>query len=162
MDTIQWVDVSTSDDGPWLSQLNHIFTALRISSDFQDYVVVDEIHSELSVSTAEGNVPKGFLFLCPPVDFRTGPSSFKWPDLPAYWSLDLTGTDRLTPEEAASLGFPPFRLSTEIWGKSWDTSVYAGIRQFHKAKGFDPDSQHVARHLDHPLYQVSAPFAHSE
>ncbi|KAJ7755486.1 hypothetical protein B0H16DRAFT_715739 [Mycena metata] len=39
--------------------------------------------------------------------------------------------------------------------RSWDASVYAGLRKFHRAKGFDPDSQDVARHLGYPLYQVS-------
>ncbi|KAJ6555797.1 hypothetical protein B0H19DRAFT_1070961 [Mycena capillaripes] len=48
--------------------------------------------------------------------------------------------------------------------RSWDTTVYAGIRQFHKAKGFDLDSQDVARSLGQPLYELSGvkdvPFAH--
>ncbi|KAJ7486380.1 hypothetical protein B0H11DRAFT_2015954 [Mycena galericulata] len=47
----------------------------------------------------------------------------------------------------------------------WDASVvYAGLRKFHTGKGFDPDSQDVARHLEQPLYKLSpdedAPFAH--
>ncbi|KAJ7669812.1 hypothetical protein B0H14DRAFT_1028322 [Mycena olivaceomarginata] len=40
----------------------------------------------------------------------------------------------------------------------------AGIRQFHQTKGFDPDSQEVAIHLGHLLYELSSeihiPFAH--
>ncbi|KAJ6512482.1 hypothetical protein C8R45DRAFT_856664 [Mycena sanguinolenta] len=104
--------------------------------------------------------PKGFLFLCPPKHFRTGRSSLKWPDCPAYWSLDASGAERLTPEDATNLGFPSFQLSTEVIGKSWDDSVYAGLRQFHRAKGFDPDSQDLARHLGDKLYRLSGPFAH--
>jgi hypothetical protein len=54
----------------------------------------------------------------------------------------------------------------EVWGKSWDASVYTGLRQFHQAKGFDPDSQDVARHLGQPLYQLlsetDGSFAHSK
>ncbi|KAJ7044380.1 hypothetical protein C8F04DRAFT_942366, partial [Mycena alexandri] len=72
-----------------------------------------------------------------------------------YWSLDPSGVDRLSTEEATQLGFPSFQLTTRVHGYSWDTSVYAGLRQFHKAKGFDPDSQDVARHLGCPLYQLS-------
>ncbi|KAF7374198.1 hypothetical protein MSAN_00301700 [Mycena sanguinolenta] len=151
---------STPHNISWLSQANHIFTALEIWSNFQDYVVVDEIDFELSVSTAEGDTPPSFLFLCPPSHFWTGKCSFKWPDCPAYWSLDPSGADKLTLEEATRLGFPSFRLSTQIRGKSWDSSVYAGLCQFHQAKGFDPASQDVARHLGHRLYQVSRPFAH--
>ncbi|KAJ7446090.1 hypothetical protein FB451DRAFT_791228 [Mycena latifolia] len=50
------------------------------------------------------------------------------------------------------------------WGYCWDTRVYAGLRQFHKAKGFEPCSQDLARHLGHPLFQLSsgveAPFVY--
>jgi hypothetical protein len=69
-------------------------------------------------------------------------------------------------EDATALGFPFISLSMKIWGSAWDASVYAGLRQFHQAKGFDPDSQDVGRHLGHALYQLSretdAPFAHGE
>ncbi|KAJ7927948.1 hypothetical protein B0H13DRAFT_2312126 [Mycena leptocephala] len=45
-------------------------------------------------------------------------------------------------------------FNMEIYGFSWDASIYAGLRQFHLGKGFDPESQDVARHLRLPLYQV--------
>ncbi|KAJ6463001.1 exonuclease V [Mycena sanguinolenta] len=90
----------------------------------------------------------------------------QWPDHPAYWYLDESGAERLPPEDAINFGFPSFRLSAELGGYSWDASVYAGVRQFHQAKGFDPDIQDVSRHMGHPLYQFcklyqfSRPFAH--
>ncbi|KAJ7775408.1 hypothetical protein B0H16DRAFT_1249647, partial [Mycena metata] len=84
------------------------------------------------------NCPAGFLFLCPKEDFRTGRTSFRWPNRAAYWSLDSEGLEGLSMEEAEQLGFPPFQLITEVVGKSWDASVYAGLRKFHRAKGFDP------------------------
>ncbi|KAJ7107486.1 hypothetical protein C8R44DRAFT_597450, partial [Mycena epipterygia] len=68
----------------------------------------------------------------------------------AYWSLDPSGAQSLTPEEADRLGFPSIKASTEVRTRSWDASVYAGLRKFHEAKGFDPDSQDVARHLGEP------------
>ncbi|KAJ7706603.1 hypothetical protein B0H16DRAFT_1258642, partial [Mycena metata] len=71
-----------------------------------------------------------------------------------YWSLDPEGIEALSTEEAVRLGFPPFQLSTTVSGQYWEASVYAGLRQFHQAKGFDPDSQDVARHLGHPLYEL--------
>ncbi|KAJ7448414.1 hypothetical protein FB451DRAFT_1289209 [Mycena latifolia] len=53
-----------------------------------------------------------------------------------------------------------------VEGYSWDGSVYTGLRQFHQGKGFDADSQDVARQLGYPLYQLSgelgARFAHVE
>ncbi|KAJ7153799.1 hypothetical protein C8R46DRAFT_848176, partial [Mycena filopes] len=73
---------------------------------------------------------------------------------PAYWSLDPSGAERLSAGEATRLGFPPFRLTTKVRGRWWNASVYTGLRQFHQAKGFDPESQEVARHLGEPLWQV--------
>jgi hypothetical protein len=69
-------------------------------------------------------------------------------------------------EDATALGFPTISLSTKIQGYSWDASVYAGLRQFRQAKGFDPDNQDVARHLGKPLCQLASEidplFAHGE
>ncbi|KAJ6512429.1 hypothetical protein C8R45DRAFT_1152070, partial [Mycena sanguinolenta] len=118
-------------------------------------VVSNRVYFELTVSTSEADTPRCFLFLCPVADFRTGKSSLKWPDCPAYWSRDESGAERLTLEDAIRLGFPSFHLYTEVRGYSWDASVYAGIRQFHQAKGFDPNSQDVAQHLRHKLYRAS-------
>jgi hypothetical protein len=68
--------------------------------------------------------------------------------------------------EATALGFPSIRFHTEIMGHIWDSSVYAGTRRFHEAKGFDPESQDLARHLGQPLYQLSSevdfPFAYGK
>ncbi|KAJ7037126.1 hypothetical protein C8F04DRAFT_916634, partial [Mycena alexandri] len=98
--------------------------------------------------------PTGYLFLCPPTAFQAGSSSFRWPDSPAYWSLDPLGIEHLSTEEAMALGFPSLLLNTIVYGYSCDASVYAGLRQFHAAKGFDSDSQDVARHLGYPLYEL--------
>jgi hypothetical protein len=120
----------------------------------------------ISVSEALEHPPPGYLFVCPEKDLQIGPSSFRFPDCPVYWSRDLSGTERLSLEEATELGFPSIGLSTSIFGASWDADVYAVLRQFHRAKGFDPDSQDVVRHLGYPLYQLSnamdALFAHGK
>ncbi|KAJ7670121.1 hypothetical protein DFH06DRAFT_1180047 [Mycena polygramma] len=113
--------------------------------------------------------PQGYFFLCTPVSliskpFSLKPDTYRWPTCPAYWSLDPSGIERLSTQEATALGFPSFEVKTEICVQCWDASVYAGLRQFHQAKGFDPDSQNVALHMDHPLLQLAgeaeAPFAH--
>jgi hypothetical protein len=69
-------------------------------------------------------------------------------------------------EDATSLGFPSISFSTQIGGVLWDASVHAGLRQFHWAKGFDPDTLDVARHLGVPLYQLTSEmdafFAHGK
>ncbi|KAJ7315745.1 hypothetical protein DFH08DRAFT_653076, partial [Mycena albidolilacea] len=100
--------------------------------------------------------PACFLFLYPQKDFKTGPSSYRWPDCPTYWSLDPSGADRLSTEAATRLGFPSFHCTTEIRGQSWDASVYEGLQKFHQGKGFDPYTQDLARHLRYPLYELAS------
>jgi hypothetical protein len=127
---------------------------------------VRDVYFALEVPGTTEEPPAGFLFLCPPEDLKIGPSSFRWPDCPAYWSLDPCGTDRLSVEEATWAGFPTFRLTTTLFGRSWDTNVYEGLRNFHRGKGFDPDTQDLARYLQYPLYELSSkdnsPFAHGK
>ncbi|KAJ7821413.1 hypothetical protein B0H13DRAFT_369501 [Mycena leptocephala] len=148
----------------WLSQANHIFSRLGITSDFTDYWLVNVVFFGIIVSEAVEPCPPGYLFVCPAKDLQIGPSSFRLPDCPAYWSLDSSGAERLSPGEAAELGFPSIRPDTVIFTAHRSADVYAALRQFHRAKGFDPDSQDVARHLGYPLYQlpsaVDALFAH--
>ncbi|KAJ7775511.1 hypothetical protein B0H16DRAFT_46771 [Mycena metata] len=133
-------------------------------SGLEEYKFLRRIFFRLTIAEAGRAPPAGFLFLCPMEHFQTGPTSFRWPNRPAYWSLDSKGLEALSTVEAARLGFPPFQLTTIVVGKFWDASVYAGLRQFHQAKGFDPDSQEIAIHLGQPLFRLSKdvnpPFAH--
>ncbi|KAJ6450951.1 hypothetical protein C8R47DRAFT_1170669 [Mycena vitilis] len=153
----------TVEAGYWFSQANHIFNRCRITSNFNEYVLTNRVSFEIDFLEVRTTIPTGFLFVCPPQAFITG-STFCWPECPAYWSLDPLGVERLTAEQAIELGFPTLKFSTYISGLYWDDSVYAGLRKFHQAKGFDPYSQDVARHLGYPLIQPSAkmnaPFAH--
>ncbi|KAJ7231547.1 hypothetical protein C8J57DRAFT_1533622 [Mycena rebaudengoi] len=71
-------------------------------------------------------------------------------------SNQSTVTMRLGSEEAEKPGFPSFTMRMCVSTRSWDDIVYAGIRDFHRAKGFDPYSQDVARELGYPLYEVCA------
>ncbi|KAJ7211440.1 hypothetical protein C8J57DRAFT_1024228, partial [Mycena rebaudengoi] len=71
-----------------------------------------------------------------------------------YRSLDPSGAQRLSSEEAERLGFPSFTVRMSVWTYSWDDLVYADIAKFHQGKGFDPYSQDVARELRYPLYKV--------
>jgi hypothetical protein len=125
---------------------------------FVQKVLVDHLYFEISIvaSTTTENPPTGFLFLCPTPDFRSGASSFRWPDCPAYWCLDPFGIERLNTEEAIQLGFPTMKFKMAGSGHSCDGSVYAGLRQLHREKGFSPDSQNIARHLGEPLYQLAS------
>ena len=103
------------------------------------------------------HIPEGYLFVCPPRDFHTGTENanlYQWPACPAYWSLNPSGADRLSTEDARNLGFPTIHIETIVTGCSWDRSVYEGLRRFHEGKGLDPESREVARQLGYPLYEV--------
>ncbi|KAK6996408.1 hypothetical protein R3P38DRAFT_2444085, partial [Favolaschia claudopus] len=145
----------------WFSQANYIFSRLGIRSNLGDCVFIEDIlfKIELKRDYMIGKrkiPPEAYLFICPTHNFRVGPMAFKMPECPAYWSFDPSGIERLTAEQAFELGFPTLCFATQVHWRSYDDSVYAGLREFHQAKGFDPDSQDVARHLGHTLYQLSS------
>ncbi|KAJ6464429.1 hypothetical protein C8R45DRAFT_791423, partial [Mycena sanguinolenta] len=71
-----------------------------------------------------------------------------------YWSLDPSGADHLSTEDARILGFPAIHIETGMFGYFWDRSVYEGLRQFHEGKGLDPESREGAMQLGYPLYEV--------
>ncbi|KAF8195290.1 hypothetical protein K438DRAFT_1760946 [Mycena galopus ATCC 62051] len=60
------------------------------------------------------------------------------------------------------------RLSIRLVLIVWDLGLYSGLHQFYRSKGFDPESQDLARHLDlpAPLYRLplegKALFSHDE
>jgi hypothetical protein len=89
-----------------------------------------------------------------------------WPDSPAFWSLDPSGAAPLSTEDAKILGFPVIHIDTFIYGFSWDHNVYDGLHRFHQGKGFNPETEELARYLDYPLYKLSTgvvgPFACGE
>jgi hypothetical protein len=116
---------------------------------------LDDISFNLGTSSIAADPPEGFLFFCPSKEFQIGPSFFKWPECPAYWSLDPFGVKKLSLDDAVNFGFPSLQLSMTVSGSSWDGTIYAGVQQLHQTKGFDPESQDVARHLGCPLYELS-------
>ncbi|KAF7353263.1 hypothetical protein MSAN_01514200 [Mycena sanguinolenta] len=141
----------------WLAQANHIFAELQELEHIEDYVCVGQVEFTLRIPYKR-DIPEGYLFVCPPEDFRTGTEPhanlYQWPACPVYWSLDPTGADRLRMEDAKNLGFPAIHIETILGGLSWDHSVYEGLRRFHEGKGYDPESREVARRLGYPLYEV--------
>jgi hypothetical protein len=117
--------------------------------------MVERVRYGVELLEAGDTLPPGYLFLCPFADLLSdSPASLKLPDCPAYWSLDPHGLGRLSNETAQTLGFPAMVVSMDVHAVSWDTRVYAGIRQFHQARGFDPHSQEVAAALGYPLVYV--------
>ncbi|KAJ7369186.1 hypothetical protein DFH08DRAFT_833273 [Mycena albidolilacea] len=141
----------------WIAQASHIFAQLETTSNFEDYVVVDEIKFILRClpNTYNTREPEGYLFVCPAEDFRLGPDSFQWPYRPAYWSLDPSGTFPLSTEDANMLGFPIIHVETHVYGHLWDDRVYDTVRRFQQGKGLNPESQEAAINLGYPLYKLS-------
>ncbi|KAJ6464548.1 hypothetical protein C8R45DRAFT_1024379 [Mycena sanguinolenta] len=140
----------------WLAQANYIFSQLQTTSNLDDYVFVYMTTFRLRcLPKPQAQQLQGYLFICPPGDIRTGENSCKWPDCPAYWSLDPSGAVPLSSEDAKTFGFPIIHIETLVKGYSWDDSVYQGLQQFHTGKGFDPDSQDMARDLGYPLFELS-------
>ncbi|KAJ7664144.1 hypothetical protein B0H17DRAFT_1019734 [Mycena rosella] len=151
----------------WLSQANHVFKSLKITSDYEKYAFAAGLEYEIELTRSAEIEPASYLFLCPLEEFRSDkPNRYKHPDCPAYWSLDPSGAQRLSTEEAENLGFPSIELTMSVHLQTWDARVYEGLSQFHEGKGFDPHSQDIALHLGYPLYQLSGTpdtsFAHGE
>jgi hypothetical protein len=105
-------------------------------------------------NTSNTHDPEGYLFVCPPENFPAG-DWLRWPDCPAYWTLDSSGASRLSAEDARILGFPIIHIETTMMGLSWDDAVYDKLRLFHQHRGFDPVSEEAARHLRYPLFKLS-------
>jgi hypothetical protein len=77
---------------------------------------VSNIDFSLQISAMAENPPEGYLFLCPMPGLQPIPGSSQWPDLPAYWSLNPSGLERLSTEEATELGFPVIVLDINLAG----------------------------------------------
>ncbi|KAK6981632.1 hypothetical protein R3P38DRAFT_416938 [Favolaschia claudopus] len=145
----------------WLGQANHIFGRLNVKSGFHNYVVVTDVSfgATLRCSRNRSRTPlNGFLFHWqgPEEELVTDAHPFKCPqpECCSYWSLCPSGVPPLSQEEATKLGFPTIRLVIGIRVKSWDEYVYVDLHDFHKASGFDPESQDIAVKLGEPLYEL--------
>lgn len=159
----------------WLAQANNVFHRAQITSDYSEVgtfltlrmfhilnliitgtalVLVSSIYYEIEITGDQ--LSGGYIFLCPVAHLGTGrPSQFRHPKTLAYWSADPSGCQEFN-LSANSSGIPVVNVKTEIWGWSWDQSVYAGLWKFHEGKGFNPESQDVAVDLGLPLYHLSA------
>ncbi|KAK7063360.1 hypothetical protein R3P38DRAFT_2818279 [Favolaschia claudopus] len=69
-----------------------------------------------------------------------------------YWSFDPSGNDRLSPNEALNLGLPQASLEILVSQIYVDETLFKDLHTFHTMKGFNPDSQEIAKHLGLPLF----------
>ncbi|KAJ7731635.1 hypothetical protein B0H16DRAFT_201488 [Mycena metata] len=145
----------------WLYQATFVFSRLRVSSNFEDYVLLHTIDFKIETYGAKQKPTEGFLFLCPEEDFQVEEDfqiKFRWPEFPAYWSRDPNGVERLSMDDATRLGFPPLEFKSRIQGSSFDSRVYDGLRQYQEEEQFDPDTPEYSIRMagaDLPLFQLS-------
>ncbi|KAJ7489144.1 hypothetical protein FB451DRAFT_683398 [Mycena latifolia] len=149
----------------WLMQANYIFAKLGIKTNFEAFKLIKNVEYSLSWCAPEalgnGALPcigaiksDAYLFLCPRTSLLGKDSSeFRYPESPVYyWSLDPTGNARLSYDDRLSLGLPELELHITYAGYFWSEAVYGAVREFQKAKGFDPYTPEAARHLGIPIY----------
>ncbi|KAJ7064450.1 hypothetical protein C8F01DRAFT_768315 [Mycena amicta] len=139
---------STTINSIWLSQAGHIFNSLNMRDKFDSYFLA---HGWPEVEfTVPDNAPHGYLFFSPTGSRRLLPKK----PFQNFWSLDPQGREQLSWKEARKRGFPKLMIFNDFSTFQWDASVYEEIRAMHIAKGFNPDSQDVARHLGYPLFEL--------
>ncbi|KAJ6530177.1 hypothetical protein B0H19DRAFT_480780 [Mycena capillaripes] len=152
---------SSQSSQNWLTQANFVFNCLKnlqiepALADYKDVLLIETViyFVDKDPSFNCPDIPSGYLFLCPLVNLQSDKAS-KSLEYAAYWSPDPSGATRMNAEQAETAGFPRLRWVVTVEYCRWEENVYAGLRTFHTGKGFDPDSQDLARHLGYPLYKV--------
>ncbi|KAJ6579125.1 hypothetical protein DFH09DRAFT_1310485 [Mycena vulgaris] len=138
----------------WFGQASNIFKCLQVTDNYEDYHVVLAVSFWLQIGTPEES-DDSFLFVCPFAYLRVDSDGrFVLPECAAKWSLHPAGASSLTPEEAMTRGLPPLMFNVGIKTISMTRRGYEEVRLFHQAKGFDPDSQDIARTFGHPLLKL--------
>jgi hypothetical protein len=122
---------------------------MRIEANESAQVFVDEVGYYLQLSRS-GNLPAGYLFLPPLENLGSGSHACE-----AYWASDPWGVEPLNIKDARGSGISAPAMCVRAWGQSWDAFIYAGLRQFYRVKGFNPEGQDVARDLGYPIYRLS-------
>ncbi|KAK7001919.1 hypothetical protein R3P38DRAFT_1776292 [Favolaschia claudopus] len=139
----------------WLPQVNHIFNYLGLECSSCSFVDSVEIACKLTDNIPQ-SLKKIFLFLPDPHAFLTPDlTRVCYPDSKAepYWSFDLSGTNHLSSNQASALGLPQIQL--EISARHTfivDKTLLNDLHTFYTRKGFNSNSQDVAKHLKRPLY----------
>ncbi|KAJ7874857.1 hypothetical protein B0H13DRAFT_1632936, partial [Mycena leptocephala] len=70
-----------------------------------------------------------------------------------YWSCDPAGNIHLSCEECDSIGIPRLRSYFIRTANCWREYNYSAIREFSRAKGFDPCTYDLAQSLGFPLVE---------
>ncbi|KAF8164370.1 hypothetical protein K438DRAFT_268030 [Mycena galopus ATCC 62051] len=159
----------------WISQQSyvrkHLQRAIGLEEDYLPLYLITHISIICDLETrldgftlqgtfmADAHSNKVYLFLAPPqVEILNGHFTVAVPPETEryYWAFDPDGVDRLTHAVAEDIGLPKPRFSFDCGGMNWDERTDEQIREFHAAKGFDPDSRDATIALGYPLVDIEA------
>ncbi|KAK6966768.1 hypothetical protein R3P38DRAFT_3152229 [Favolaschia claudopus] len=134
----------------WLSQADHVLSQLGL--DFGVCSVVTGVNVHARIHPSKPSISEAILFIPPRSAFLTPDGTrLQYPAEQPYW-FDTWHQESLSADKAERLGLPVIELSIDFESVYLDKSTLELIRAFHQGKGFDPDSQNIAKHLGHPLY----------
>ncbi|KAJ7089923.1 hypothetical protein C8R44DRAFT_861348 [Mycena epipterygia] len=147
----------------WLSQAN-MWVGPDTGSRTDSWGMIDMITCHIVVDPVfedklprDGTTVETHLFIAPlKVRHQAGRCSLALPEsgLCYYWALDSGGKTQLSQKECDSLGLPRLQFKLIPWATFWQSYHYNAIRDFHQAKGFDPDGLDVTRLLGLPIVQM--------
>ncbi|KAK6984914.1 hypothetical protein R3P38DRAFT_3230938 [Favolaschia claudopus] len=114
--------------------------------------VVSSIEVKAIIHPSKPSISDAVLFL-PPISmfFTPDRSSIRYPTEQPFW-FDPLGMEPLSAAQAKVLGLPEVEITIIVESQYLDQSGLEAVREFYRAKGFDPDSQDLAKHLENPLY----------
>jgi hypothetical protein len=142
-------DFAPATDVPW-----HLITGIKLHCNLDPQPDSFTLRGTFMTDAPSNNL---YFFLFPPqveiLDRRftvaCPPDTERY-----YWAFDLAGPDRLTHDNVEDIGLPTPEFKFQVSGPTWDKRNDAMIREFHSAKGFDPDSQDAAIAMGYPLVDI--------
>ncbi|KAI3616884.1 hypothetical protein WG66_004176 [Moniliophthora roreri] len=157
----------------WLSQSSRVFDAVNVVERKEDFFIVRPPDLTIQFSrrpTASRILRNGehpiketpptpiYLFLHPLPMSISELVSWKVGHF-YFWSFDRTGQSRTSEEECERWGLPVLTVSTSwvhdsILLCSWPAYAYTTIRDWQKARGFDPATSDWARHRGYPEFEI--------
>ncbi|KAK7039968.1 hypothetical protein R3P38DRAFT_3181791 [Favolaschia claudopus] len=140
----------------WFAQANSIFGRLGLECSSCSYIDRIQIRYKV-IGWAPGSLGKIYLFLPPYRTFFSADlTRVCFPKAEPYWSFNPSGTDHLSNNQTSAPAIPQTCLEILVDQISIDEAVLEDIHKFNTRKGFDADSQEVAKHLELPLYCLGA------
>ncbi|KAF7365948.1 Kinase-like protein [Mycena venus] len=150
----------------WLSQANRCVsqTTFQEGKPFQ-YATIDRLRCLLMINKEfcyllrpEGTLLQAYLFPCPVGVRREGPyTGIEFPETDHfYWSLDPSGTTRMSQDECDRNGLPRWEFLFAPTGNLWHDYHYNAVREFSEARGVDPYSNTVTQLVGLPLAEMES------